>query len=153
MHYVGTSWNGVSVVHEVTMEDHYEFSWKESIGVPPNGEASLILPPYTASTGLQPEGPSPYRDTRDASYITGNADRQTCKMADVDSEWGDAFSPCDDQLYSPWSLGENDMQSLFTELHEDDYVAALDIAMCNLKAGGDQPLLTDWQVHETVRSK
>ena len=76
MHDVGTSWNGTSVVHEVTMVNHYEFSLEESIGVPPSGEAGLQLPPHTASTGLQPEGPDPYRDTRDASYISGNAERR-----------------------------------------------------------------------------
>ena len=71
MHDVGTSWNGPSVVHEVTMGDHYEFSLEE-LGVPPSGEACVQLPPHTASTGLQPEGPGPYRDTRDVSYILDN---------------------------------------------------------------------------------
>ena len=90
----------------------------------------------TASTGLQPEGPDPYRDTRDASYISGNAERYPCKMGGVDSEWADAFSPGDDHVYSHWSLGESDMQSLFVEMHENDYIGALDVAMCNLAAEG-----------------
>ena len=81
------------------MEDQYEFSLEESIGVPPSGEADLQLPPHTASTGSQPEGPDPYRDTRDASYISGNAKRHPCKMSDVDSEWADEFLPGDD-LYT-----------------------------------------------------
>ena len=135
MHDVGTSWNGTSVVHEVTMENHHKFSLEKSIGVPPSGEAGLQLPPHTASTGLQPEGPDPYRDTRDASYISGNAERRPCKMGDVDSEWADAFLPGDDHVYSHWSLGESDMQSLFVEMHENDYIEALDIAMSNLAAG------------------
>ena len=74
-------------------------------------------------------------------------------MGDVDSEWEDAFLPCDDHLYSLWSLGESDMKSLFAELHEDDYVAALDVAMCNLAAEGEQPFIAEWQVQETVRSR
>ena len=119
MHDVGTSWNGTSVVHELTMEDHYEFSLEE-LGVPPSGEACLQLPPHTASTGSQPEGPDPYRDTRDASYISGNAERYPCKMGDVDSKWVDVFLPGDDHVYSHWSLGESDMQSLFVEMHEND---------------------------------
>ena len=86
MHDVGTSWNGLSVVHEVTMENNYEFFLEESIGVPLSREAGLQLPPHIASTGSQPEGPGPYRDTRDASYISGNAERWPCKMGDVDSE-------------------------------------------------------------------
>ena len=69
MYEEGTSWNGKSVAHEVTMEDHYGFSWEQSIGVPPNGEASLILPPRTASTGAHPEGPTPYLDTRVTSDL------------------------------------------------------------------------------------
>ena len=129
---VGTEWQGSSMEYEVTMEEHYAFSWKESSGVPPMGEASLILPPYTASTGLQPSEPNPYLGTRDASMTSGNAERQACKMDDVCSE--DSFSPTDDQLYSPWPLGENHMQSLFVNLHGEDYIEALDIAMCNLAA-------------------
>ena len=85
MHGLGTSWNGMSVAHEVTLEDNYGFSWEKSIGVPPSGKASLTLPPRTVSIGLQPEGPSPYLDTRDASYISGNAKRQACNMGDVNS--------------------------------------------------------------------
>ena len=45
------------------------------------------------------------------------------------------------------------MQSLFANLHGEDYVSALDIAMCNLVAEGGQPFLADWQVHETIRCK
>ena len=72
-------------------------------------------------------------------------------MDDVCSE--DTFSPADDQLYSPWPLGENDMQSLFVDLHGEDYVAALDIAMCNMKAERDQPFMAEWQVRDTVRNE
>ena len=153
MHDVGTSWNGPSEVHEVTMEDNYEFSLEESRGVPPSGEAGLQLPPHTANTGLQPEGPDPYQDTRDASYISGNAERRHCKMGDVDSEWADAFLPSNDHLYSQWSLGESDMQSLFVEMHENDYLEALDFTMSNLAAEGEQPFIAEWQVQETVQSK
>ena len=77
MHDMGTSWTGTSVVHEVTMENNYEFSLEESIG-------------------SQPEGSDPYRDTRDASYIAGNAERRPCKMGDVDSKWADVFLPVND---------------------------------------------------------
>ena len=31
MHAVGTTWNGLTVAHEVTMEDHYEFAWGETL--------------------------------------------------------------------------------------------------------------------------
>ena len=110
MHDVGTSWNGTLVVHEVTTEDHYRFSLVESICVAPSGEAGLPPPLRVASTGLPPEGPDPYRDTTDASYISGNAKRCSCKMGDVDSKWTDAFLTGSDQLYSHWSLGESDMQ-------------------------------------------
>ena len=65
----------------------------------------------------------------------------------------DTFSPEDSQLYCPWELGENDMQSLFAKLHENDYLEALDIAMCNLEAEGEQPFMNDWQVQEIVRSE
>ena len=147
---VATSWNGPSAEYKLTMEDHYEFSWEESSGVPPMGEASCILPPFTASAGLQPVGPNPYRGKRDACNISGNAERQACEMDDVYSEGGDAFSLADDQLYSPWTLGENDMQSLFVDLHGEDYVAALDIAMCNMVAEGKQSLIAEWQVQEIV---
>ena len=47
----------------------------------------------------------------------------------------------DDQLYSPWPLGENDMQSLFVDLHGDDYMKALDISKCNLEAERGQPFM------------
>ena len=117
------------------------------------GEASFILPPHTTSTGLQPSGPNPYLGTRDASNISGNAKRQACKMDDVYSEGRDAFSLADDQLYSPWPLGENDMQSLFVDLHSDDYMEALDIAMYNLEAKGEEPFMNEWQVQDIVRSK
>ena len=29
----------------------------------------------------------------------------------------DDFSPTDDRLYSPWQLGENDVQALFMDLY------------------------------------
>ena len=146
---VGTEWQGLSRDYEVTMEEHYEFSWKEFTGVPPMGEASLVLPPYTASTGLQPSEPNPYLGKGDASMTYGNAERQACKKDDVCSE--DEFSPAVDQLYSPWPLGEKDMMSLFTDLHGEDYVAALDVAMCNMKAEQEQPFMSEWQVQEAVR--
>ena len=147
MHDVGTNWNGTSVTHEVTMEDHYEFSWGkdieqgEPLRAPPMGEASLVLPPFMASTGLQPSEPNPYLGTRDASYTSGSANHHACKMDDayvIESEeegipWDD-FSPTDDQLYSPWQLGEHDMQALFMDLHSEDYMEALDVAMANLEA-------------------
>ena len=115
------------------------------------GEASFVLPPYTASTGLQPSEPNPYLGKGDASMTYGNAERQACKKDDVCSE--DEFSPAVDQLYSPWPLGEKDMQSLFTDLHGEDYIAALDIAMCNMKAEREQPFMSEWQVQEAVRSE
>ena len=45
------------------------------------------------------------------------------------------------------------MQSLFVDLHSEDYVAALDIAMCNMKAEREQPFMSEWQVQEAVRSE
>ena len=150
---VTSNWNGFSEEYKVTMDDHYGFSWEESSGVPPLGEASFILPPHMASTGLQPEGPNPYLGKRDASIASGNAERQTCDMDDVCREGWDAFSLEEEQLYSPWTLGEKDLQSLFADLHSEDYVAALDIAMCNMVAEGEQPFSAEWQVRETVRSK
>ena len=78
-----------------------------------------MLTPYTASTGSHPEGPDPYPDKRDASYISGNAECQSCKMDDVCCEGEDAFSLAEDQLYSPWKLGENDLQLLFANLHRE----------------------------------
>ena len=86
MHDVGTSWNGISVAHEVSMGDHYGVFWEESIGVPPNGEASLRLRPYMASTGLPTEGPSLYRGTRNTSHTSSNAKCYDSKMDDVDSK-------------------------------------------------------------------
>ena len=77
---VGTDWQGLSREYKVTMEENYEFSWKEFTGVPPMGEASLVLPPCTASTGLHPSEPNPYLGKRDASNISGNAERQSFKM-------------------------------------------------------------------------
>ena len=121
------------MAHEVTMEDHYEFSWGEDtenvcpLGVQSMGEASLVLPPFMAGTGSEPEGLDPYQGKRDASSACGNAERCTWKMDDVCSDGlvqgtlpEEAFAPCKEQLYSPWSLGEHDMQSLFVELHEND---------------------------------
>ena len=127
MHAVGMSWNGVCESYEVTMEDHYEFQcvedsgWKNPPGVQPMGEASDILPPYSVGTGLEPEGPDPYLGTRDASYTCGNAKRQACKMDDVCrgemlSE-EDAFTPEGDCVYHTWSLGENNMESFFVDIH------------------------------------
>ena len=105
---VGTEWQGSSMEYEVTMEEHYAFSWKESTGVPPMGEASLVLPPYTASTGLQPSEPNPYLGTRDASYTCGSAEHQACDMAGVFRDgfgeklsMEDAFSPEEGHLYRP----------------------------------------------------
>ena len=62
MHPAGIDWQGLTVAHEVTMEDHYEFSWGEDtenvcpLGVQSMGEASLVLPPFMAGTGSEPEG-------------------------------------------------------------------------------------------------
>ena len=47
---VATSWNGLSDEYKVTMEDHYGFSWEESSGVPPMGEASFMPVSYTHLT-------------------------------------------------------------------------------------------------------
>ena len=72
MHDVGTDWNGTTVSYQVTMEDNYQFAWGEEVksleqsGVPLMGEASLALPQFKASTGLQPTEPNPYLGTRDA---------------------------------------------------------------------------------------
>ena len=166
MHAVGTTWNGLSVAHEVTMEDHYEFSWGEDIewmnplGVQSMGEASSMLPPFMTGTGLEPIVSNPYLGTRDASYTCGSAKRQTCDMGDVNWDglgetlsMEDTFLPEEGQLYCPWELGEHDMQSLFVELHGNDYLEALDIAMCNLEAEGEQPFMNEWQVQEIVRSE
>ena len=119
-----------------------------------------MLPPFMAGTGLKPEVSNPYLGTRDASYTCGSAKHQTCDMADVFSDGSgeklsmeDAFSPKEGHLYRPWELGEHDMQSLFVELHGNDYLEALDIAMCNLVAEGEQPFLDEWQVQKTVRSE
>ena len=154
MHDVRKQWNGTTVTHQVTMEDNYQFTWGDTLrkteqkGVPLMGEASLVLPPFKASTGLQPTEPNPYLGTRDASYTSGSADHHACKMADAFSvETGermiptDDFSPTDDQLYSHWQLGENDMQALFMDLYSDDYVVALDVAMANLEAERGQPFM------------
>ena len=65
----------------------------------------------------------------------------------------DTFLPEEEQLYIPWPLGENDMQSLFVEMHKNDYMEALDIAICNLEAERGQPFMNEWQVQETVRDK
>ena len=148
------------------MEDHYEFQcgedsgWEKPLGVQSLGEASAILPPYLTSTGLEPEGPDPYLGTRDASYTYGNAKWQACKMDDMFSKGSgekvskeDAFSLKEDRMYSPWLLGENDMQSLFADLHNDDYTEAVDIVMSNLEVEGGRPFLDDWQVREIVRNK
>ena len=145
--------------YEVTMEDHYEFQcgedsgWEKQPGVQSMGEASAVLPPYPSSTVLEPEGADPYFGTRDASYTYGNAKCQACKMDDVFSEGSEekvseegVFSLEEDNMYSPWLLGENDMQSLFVELHSDDYMEALDIAMNNLEVEGGRHLLDEWQV-------
>ena len=164
MHEVGKSWNGVCVSHEVTMEDHYEFHLVGDEGcmktptVHPMGEASDILPPYSVGTGEEPEGPDPYLGTRDASYTCGNAERQACKMDDVCREVSgemlseeDAFAPEGDRVYHTWSLGENNMQSLFVDLHCDDYMEALDMAMSNLPVKGSRPFLDEWKVRETFK--
>ena len=63
--------------------------------------------------------------------------------------WDD-FSPADDQLYSPWQLGEHDMQALFMDLHSEDYMEALDVAMANLEADPGNTFITDWQVQQTM---
>ena len=71
-------------------------------GIPLMGEASLILPPFKASTGLQPTEPNPYLGTRDASYTSGSADRHACKMDDayyIDIGPGEKGIPADD--FSP----------------------------------------------------
>ena len=160
MHPVGTEWQGLTENYEVTMEDHYGFSRGEDtknvfpLGVQSMGEASSMLPPYMAGAGSEPEGLDPYQGKRDASNISGNAERCTWKMDNVYSEGPEeAFAPCKEQLYSPWTLGENDLQSLFVELHENDYLEALDVAMNNLEAEGTQPFMHEWQVQEIVRSK
>ena len=145
---VGTCWNGNSEEYKVTMEDHFGFSWKEPTGVPPMGEASLVLPPYTASTGSQPEGPDPYLGTRDASNIPGNADRQACKMDDVCSDGRDMFSVAGGETHRPWALGERDLESLYADLHGEDYVMVLDVAISYMAA--DDPFASDFQVHEAV---
>ena len=166
MQAVGTTLNGLSVAHEVTMEDHYKFSWGEDIewmnplGVQSTGEASSMLPPYMTGTRLEPIVSNPYLGTRDTSYTCGSAERQTCNMGGVNWDglgeklsMEDTFSPKEGQLYCPWELGEHDMQSLFVELHGSDYLEALDIAMCNLEAEREQPFMNDWQVQEIVRSE
>ena len=56
----------------------------------------------------------------------------------------DTFSPDRDRLYNPWLLGKNDMQSLFADLHGDDYMEALDVAMSNLAVEGSRPFLDEW---------
>ena len=141
------------------MEDYYEFSWGEDIGwtnppgVQPMDEASLILPPYMTGTGLEPIVSNQYLGTRNASYTCGNAKRQTCDMGDVNLNGlgeklskEDAFSPKESQLYCPWELGEHDMQSLFVELHGNNYLEALDIAMGSLEDEREQPFMSEWQV-------
>ena len=107
MHAVGTTWNGVSEAYEVTMEDHYEFSWgediawKEPLGVQSMGETSSMLPPFTTSTGLEPTEPNPYLGTRNASYTRGSAERQACKMDDVYSE-GSGEKLLAEDVFPPW---------------------------------------------------
>ena len=159
MRNVGTDWNGTTVSHQVTMEDNYQFTLGEEVrnveqsGVPLMGEASLPLPPFKASTGLQPIEPNPYLGTRDASYTFGSADRHAYKMDDAyvvgpgekGTPWEDLY-PSDDQLYSPWQLGEHDMQALFMDLHSDNYMEALDVTMANLEAYPESTFITDWQV-------
>ena len=55
----------------------------------------------------------------------------------------DAFLPKGDCVYNTWSLGENNMQSLFVDIHVDDYIEALDAAMSNLEVEGSRIFFLD----------
>ena len=132
-----------------------EIKGTEKQGVPLMGEASLIQPPFKASTGLQLVEPNPYLGTRDASYTLGSATRCACKMdngyvTEPGEKFWDEFSPADDLLYSQWQLGENDMQALFMDLHSDDHLVALDMAMTNLEVEQKKTFMDDWKVYQTM---
>ena len=142
MHEVGTRYREATNVQKWSMEESYSFEngcekgLPERQVVPLMGDASYKLPPFKASTGLLPSVPNPYLDQRDASYVYSNDDRQACKMAGAfpypkmgDKIECDEFAPPGDSLYGLWPLGEADMQSLFLDLHENRYQAALEEAM------------------------
>ena len=42
------------------------------------------------------------------------------------------------------------MQALFMDLHSDDHLVALDIAMANLEVEQGQPFMDDWKVYKTM---
>ena len=61
---------GMGYIHST--KSGYENGLPDKQVVPLMGEASEMLPPFKASTGLQPSVPNPYLDQRDAAryYIS-----------------------------------------------------------------------------------
>ena len=69
-------------------------------------------------------------------------------MDDVCSDGRDMFSVAGGETHRPWALGERDLESLYADLHGEDYVMVLDVAISYMAA--DDPFASDFQVHEAV---
>ena len=151
------NWNGITLAYEVGIGDNFSFEPENShkgdyeVDLPLGMDDHIVsdihavqfldlvssrLPPFKTSTGLHtPDGPNPYLDQRDASYVY-NADHHPSSEARGESppdQWApngvpfDAFPPDDSTKF--WKLGTNDLMSMFNDYFHrkaDDYLATLD---------------------------